>query len=78
MQAAYRPRKDKTKIEKLDTLFKTKIITKNIPWLAASSHYALITECPTGHTAKALVVVITILTFLKQPFVAGDVVYRIK
>ena len=36
-QAVYRPRKDtlfKTKIDKIGTLFKTKI-PKNIPWLAA-------------------------------------------
>ena len=47
-QAVYRPRKDtlfKTKIDKIDTLFKTKI-PKNIPWLAARPHLALIREYP--------------------------------
>ena len=39
-QAVYRPRKDtliKTKNDRIDTLFKTKI-PKNIPWLAARPH----------------------------------------
>ena len=35
----------KTKNDKFDTLFKTKI-PKNIPWLAARPHYALIREYP--------------------------------
>ena len=46
--AVYLPRKDilfKTKNDKFDTLFKTRI-PKNIPWLAARPHYALIREYP--------------------------------
>ena len=35
----------KTKTDKINTLFKTKI-PKNIPWLAARPHEALITEYP--------------------------------
>ena len=35
----------KTKNDKIDTLFKTKI-PKNIPWLAARPHWALIREYP--------------------------------
>ena len=35
----------KTKIDKINTLLKTKI-PKNIPWLAARPHYALIREYP--------------------------------
>ena len=35
----------KTNIDKINTLLKTKI-PKNIPWLAARPHYALIREYP--------------------------------
>ena len=53
-QAVYRPRTDplfKLKIDKIDTLFKTKI-PKNIPRLAARLHLALIMEYPPREIEK--------------------------
>ena len=49
--AVYRPRKDipfKTTIDKVDTLFKTKI-PKNIPWLAARAIKPLSGSTPRGN-----------------------------
>ena len=55
----------KTNIDKINTLLKTKI-PKNIPWLAARPHYALIREYPPPPG----------LQLLGTPGVDQDIFYR--